>query len=100
MGSAALSSLESEYSSGNTPVRITSALTDPPLLGMLQGHFPFPTPLITPENDCIGIEVDVNAGVAVVIRAQEILSALDCERFQKERGSSLDKPTLRSSVGL
>jgi hypothetical protein len=83
-------------SPGGQPVRHTSATTWPPLIGMLHGHYQELQPLTLSETDePIGMEVDVNAGAAIVIASEHILTCLDCERFVKERTSKLGRNNVR-----
>jgi hypothetical protein len=56
-----------------TVVKHTSGTTWPPLIGMLHGHYQQVQPLMISEKDePIGIEVDVNAGAAIVIGSDHI----------------------------
>lgn len=88
---------ESTYgTAGGQPVRHTSGTTWPPLIGMLYGHYMQLQPLVIPEKDePIGIEVDVNAGAAIVIASAQILACLDCDRFVRQRSAALGRNNVR-----
>jgi hypothetical protein len=81
---------------GGEPVKHTTGTTWPSLLGMLHGHYQQLQPLVIPETDePIGMQVDVNAGAAIVIATGEILTRLDCDKFVKERASRLGRNNVR-----
>lgn len=59
--------------------------TGPALLGLVQGHYDIPQK-VRFVGDMLGTgDVPVNAGIAAIIPAEEILKVLDCDEFSDDR---------------
>ncbi len=61
------------------------------LLGLVYGHYPIKQEVVEKGNILGGVEVPINAGIAVVIPAQKIYDTLMCEELVSERNRILEE---------